>query len=64
MWPGLLDCLATGGMAAGEMLLKAARKEATNKTGISTALAKGIHPPVGQCLLHTAYAQAQHAEHL
>ena len=48
-WPGLLDCLAAGGMAAGEMPLEAARKEAAEEAGISGALAAGIRPSGGVC---------------
>ncbi|KAL3773984.1 hypothetical protein ACHAW5_000584 [Stephanodiscus triporus] len=48
-WPGLLDCLAAGGMAAGEMPLEAARKEAAEEAGISADLASNIRPSGGVC---------------
>ena len=48
-WPGLLDCLAAGGVAAGEMPLEAARKEAAEEAGISGALAGEIRPSGGVC---------------
>lgn len=46
-WPGLLDCLAAGGMAAGKMPLEVARKEAVGEAGISAALNAGIRPSGG-----------------
>jgi 8-oxo-dGTP pyrophosphatase MutT (NUDIX family) len=48
-WPGLLDCLAAGGIAAGKMPLEAARKEAAGEAGISAALNAGIRPSGGVC---------------
>jgi len=48
-WPGLLDCLAAGGVAAGEMPLEAARREAAEEAGISGALAGCIRPSGGVC---------------
>jgi 8-oxo-dGTP pyrophosphatase MutT (NUDIX family) len=48
-WPGLLDCLAAGGMAAGSMPLEAARKEAAEEAGISDDLASNIRPSGGVC---------------
>ena len=48
-WPGLLDCLAAGGVAAGEMPLKAARREAAEEAGIPPDLAAGIRPSGGGC---------------
>lgn len=48
-WPGLLDCLAAGGMAAGQMPLEAARKEAAEEAGISPDLAATIRPSGGVC---------------
>lgn len=48
-WGGLLDCLAAGGMAAGQMPLEAARKEAAEEAGISPALATNIRPSGGVC---------------
>ena len=48
-WGGLLDCLAAGGMAAGQMPLEAARKEAAEEAGISPTLAMSIRPSGGVC---------------
>ena len=48
-WPGLLNCLAAGGIAAGKMPLEAARKEAAGEAGISAALNAGIRPSGGVC---------------
>jgi len=43
---GLLNCLAAGGMAAGQMPLEEARKEAAEEAGISPTLAET------RCALH------------
>jgi len=48
-WPGLLDCLAAGGMAAGEMPLGAIRKEAAEEAGVPPRLAGAIQPAGGVC---------------
>ena len=58
-WPGLLDCLAAGGMAAGEIPLEAARKEAAEEAGISAALAANIRPSGGVC--YTGFDQTRWA---
>jgi len=46
-WPGLLDCLAAGGMAAGEMPAAAIRKEAAEEAGVTPSLAAHIRPAGG-----------------
>jgi 8-oxo-dGTP pyrophosphatase MutT (NUDIX family) len=43
-WPGLLDCLAAGGMAAGEMPLQAMRKEAGEEAGVPDSMHAAIRP--------------------
>ena len=46
-WPGLLDCLAAGGMAAGELPVQAVRKEAAEEAGVPPSLADHIRPSGG-----------------
>ena len=48
-WPGLLDCLAAGGMAAGQLPLQAIRKEAAEEAGLPASLAAAIRPAGGVC---------------
>jgi len=48
-WPGLLDCLAAGGMAAGEMPMEAIRKEAFEEAGVPEDLLAAIQPSGGVC---------------
>lgn len=48
-WPGLLDCLAAGGIAAGEMPVEATRKEAMEEAGLPEALLDSIRPSGGVC---------------
>ena len=48
-WPGLLDCLAAGGMAAGEMPMESMCKEAAEEAGVSTSLVKRIRPSGAVC---------------
>lgn len=46
-WPGLLDCLAAGGLAAGQLPLAAMRKECAEEAGIDAALAARARPVGG-----------------
>lgn len=48
-WPGLLDCLAAGGIAAGEMPVEATRKEAMEEAGLPESLLDAIRPSGGVC---------------
>ena len=46
-WPGMLDTLAAGALAAGRCPVEAARREAAEEAGISERLANGGMTPVG-----------------
>ena len=43
-WPGLLDCLAAGGLAAGELPRSAMVKEGAEEAGLPAALAARVRP--------------------
>ena len=46
-WPGMLDALAAGALAAGNSPLDAARREAAEEAGVSAQLAAAAMRPVG-----------------
>ena len=46
-WPGLLDCVAAGGLAAGQLPLAAMRRECAEEAGIGAALAVHARPVGG-----------------
>jgi len=46
-WPGLLDCLAAGGLAAGQLPLAAMRQECAEEAGIDAALVARARPVGG-----------------
>jgi hypothetical protein len=48
-WPGLLDCLAAGGMAAGEMPMESMCKEAAEEAGVTDCMVKRIRPSGAVC---------------
>ena len=41
-WPGLLDCIAAGGIAAGDAPYKAMVKECAEEAGIAADVAAGL----------------------
>jgi 8-oxo-dGTP pyrophosphatase MutT (NUDIX family) len=46
-WPGLLDCVVAGGLAAGQLPLEAMRQECAEEAGIDAALAATARPVGG-----------------
>ena len=46
-WPGLLDCVVAGGLAAGQLPLSAMRRECAEEAGIDAALAAHARPVGG-----------------
>jgi len=46
-WPGLLDCIAAGGIAAGQSVSSAMERECAEEAGISSNLAAGLRPVGG-----------------
>ena len=48
-WPGLLDCLAAGGVAAGLLPVEAMRSECADEAGVPLELAVHARPSGGVC---------------